>query len=157
MTATPVNEDGNVLSNRKAANTMTVFIQAVDPGRIPTFAEGLQASWELLVDVAQVVVLLAGAVIPFFWVPILIWLAWRYTKRRSDRDRVTPEQPIDAPEADLPATAEPDQTAGGELTRGGDSQGPVQQSLVAKSAPQRPFEPTDRIEVLRGARVLVTV
>ncbi len=28
-------------------------------------------------------VLLAGAMIPFFWVPILIWLAWRFTKRRS--------------------------------------------------------------------------
>jgi hypothetical protein len=113
VTATPVNEDGDVLSNRKAANTVTVFIQAVDPGGIPTFAEGLQASWELLVDVAQVLVLLAGAIIPFFWVPILMWLAWRYAKRRSAEDRVAPERSIDAPEADLPAIVDPNSTAGG--------------------------------------------
>ncbi len=50
VTATPVNESGDVLSTRKATNTVTVFIQAVDPGGIPTFAEGLQGSWELLVD-----------------------------------------------------------------------------------------------------------
>ena len=84
VTATPVNEDGEVLSTRKAANTVTMFIQAVDPGGIPTFAEGLQASWGLLVDVVQVVILMAGAVIPFLWVPILLWLGWRFLKRRTD-------------------------------------------------------------------------
>lgn len=84
VTATPVNESGDVLSTRKATNTVTVFIQAVDPGGIPTFAEGLQGSWELLVDGARILVLFAGAMIPFFWVPILIWLAWRFTKRRSE-------------------------------------------------------------------------
>ncbi len=75
VTATPVNEDGDVLSTRKAANTVTVLIQAVDPGGIPTFTEGLQASWELLVDVGQMLVLLAGGISPFLWVPILLWLA----------------------------------------------------------------------------------
>ena len=84
VTATPVNENGDVLSTRKATNTVTVFIQAVDPGGIPTFAEGLEGSWGLLVDLAQILVLFAGAVIPFLWVPILIWLAWRFTKRRSE-------------------------------------------------------------------------
>ena len=84
VTATPVNEDGEVLSTRKAANTVTMFIQAVDPGGIPTFAEGLQASWGLLVDVVQVVILMAGALIPFLWVPILLWLGWRFMKRRTD-------------------------------------------------------------------------
>jgi len=99
VTATPVNEDGDVLSNRKAANTVTVFIQAVDPGGIPTFTEGLQASWRLLVDLAQALVLFAGAIIPFFWVPILIWLAWRYTKRRNDADGLAPRTSTDSPEA----------------------------------------------------------
>ena len=84
VTATPVNENGDVLSTRKATNTVTVFIQAVDPGGIPTFAEGLEGSWGLLVDLARILVLFAGAVIPFLWVPILIWLAWRFTKRRSE-------------------------------------------------------------------------
>ena len=86
VTATPVNEDGDVLSTRKAANTVAMFIQAVDPGGIPTFAEGLQASWGLLVDVVQVLILIAGALIPFFWVPILLWLGWRFMKRRTEDD-----------------------------------------------------------------------
>ena len=86
VTATPVNEDGDVLSTRKAANTVAMFIQAVDPGGIPTFAEGLAASWGLLVDVVQVLILMAGALIPFFWVPILLWLGWRFMKRRTDTD-----------------------------------------------------------------------
>jgi hypothetical protein len=63
-----------------------MFIQAVDPGGIPTFAEGLAASWGLLVDVVQVLILMAGALIPFFWVPILFWLGWRFMKRRTDTD-----------------------------------------------------------------------
>lgn len=112
VTATPVNEDGDILSNRKAANTVTVFVQAVDPGGIPTFAEGLQASWELLIDGAQVLVLLAGAIIPFFWVPILIWLAWRYSKRRSAKGRVTPSQSANSPEAAQTASDESDQNGG---------------------------------------------
>ena len=71
VTATPVNEDGDVLSTRKVANTVTVFIQAVDPGGIPTFSEGLEASWDVLVNLGQVLILFAGALLPFFWVPIV--------------------------------------------------------------------------------------
>ena len=99
VTATPVNEDGDVLSTRKAANTVTMFIQAVDPGGIPTFAEGLQASWGLLVDLAQVLILFAGALIPFFWVPILIWLGWRFIKRRTNADAAGSGQTPGSPEA----------------------------------------------------------
>lgn len=89
VTATPVNEDGDVLSNRTAANTVTMFIQAVNPGGIPTFSEGLKASWEVLVNLVRVLILVAGAVLPFFWVPILVWLAWRFSKRRTDLPEVT--------------------------------------------------------------------
>jgi hypothetical protein len=99
VTATPVNEDGDVLSTRKAANTVTMFIQAVDPGGIPTFAEGLQASWGLLVDLAQVLILFAGALIPFFWVPILLWLGWRFIKRRTKADAAGSGQTPGSPEA----------------------------------------------------------
>jgi hypothetical protein len=82
VTATAVNEDGDVLSTRKVANTVTVFIQAVDPGGIPTFSEGLEASWEVLVNLGQVLILFAGAILPFFWVPIVGWLIWRLARRR---------------------------------------------------------------------------
>ncbi len=107
VTATPVDEDGNALSARKAANTVTMFIQAVDPGGIPTFSEGLEASWELLVDLGQVLILFAGAILPFFWVPIVGWLIWRFARRRSEERTPTGEP------APVPAkTAEPEPGAG---------------------------------------------
>jgi hypothetical protein len=84
VTAIPVNEDGEVLSTRKAANTVTVFIQAVDPGGIPSFSEGLKASWEVLVNLGRVLILFAGAVLPFFWVPIVVWVIWRFARRRPE-------------------------------------------------------------------------
>jgi hypothetical protein len=103
VTATPVNEDGDVLSTRKAANTVTMLIQAVDPGGIPTFAEGLQASWGFLVDLVEVLILAAGALIPFFWAPILIWLGWRFIKRRADEGVAKAQQATGAAEAVGPA------------------------------------------------------
>ncbi len=106
VTATPVNENGDVLSTRKATNTVTVFIQAVDPGGIPTFAEGLEGSWGLLVDLAQILVLFAGAVIPFLWVPILIWLAWRLTKRRSEAAGSGSAHPAGSPDPEKADAAE---------------------------------------------------
>ncbi len=98
VTATAVNEDGDVLSTRKAANTVSVFIQAIDPGGIPSFSEGLEASWDVLVDGFRLLVLLAGALIPFFWVPILIWIAWRFSKRRTDGEATGSGQTPGTPE-----------------------------------------------------------
>ena len=103
VTATPVNEDGDVLSSRTAVNTVTTFIQAVDPGGIPSFSEGLKASWEVLANLVRAVILFAGAIIPFFWVPVLAWLAWRLIKRR--------EEPVkEFSSAAVPADAEPTDT-----------------------------------------------
>ena len=82
LAATPVDEEGNVLSNRKASNTVTVFVQAVDPGGIPTFSEGVEASWNVLANLGRVVVLAAGAIVPFVWIPILAWFGWMFLKRR---------------------------------------------------------------------------
>jgi hypothetical protein len=58
-----------------------MFVQAVDPGGIPSFTEGLEASWELLIRLGQIFVLVLGALLPFFWVPLLIWFVWRLRRR----------------------------------------------------------------------------
>jgi hypothetical protein len=77
VTAQAIDEEGNEIGSRPVSRTETFFVNTVDPGGIPTFAEGLQASWELLVRFGQTVVLVLGALIPFFWVPLLAWLVWR--------------------------------------------------------------------------------
>lgn len=81
VTAIPVDEEGEELSGRPTASTVTMFVSAVDPGGVPTFTEGLEASWDLLVRLGQVVILLLGALIPFFWVPLVLWLVWRLRSR----------------------------------------------------------------------------
>ncbi len=83
VTAQPVNEDGESVPGRPAASTVTIFIEAVDPGGIPGFGEGLETSWELLVRLGQVLVLVAGALIPFLWVPLVLWLLLRMRRTRS--------------------------------------------------------------------------
>ncbi len=83
VTATPIDEGGNPLPRRSVSTTAAIFIEAVDPGGIPTFGEGLQASWELLVSLAQLLVLAAGVLVPFVWVPLVLWLLWRLLSGRS--------------------------------------------------------------------------
>jgi len=107
VTATPVNEEGEILSNRMAANTVTMFIQAVNPGGIASFSEGLKASWDVLVNFVRMLVLFAGAIIPFFWVPIVLWLAWRFMRRRMDAPEPATREATDSPAA---VEAEPAQS-----------------------------------------------
>jgi hypothetical protein len=86
VTAQPVDEEGTEIAGRPTSRTETVFVNAVDPGGIPTFTEGLQASWDLLVRVGQSLVLVVGALLPFFWVPLIGWLVWRMRRpARAER------------------------------------------------------------------------
>ena len=95
VTAQPVNEEGEPVPGRPAANTVTIFIDAVDPGGIPSFTDGLQASWDLLVRLGQVLILFAGTLIPFFWVLLVLWFLWRMRRNRSIQ---TPSDPATATE-----------------------------------------------------------
>lgn len=91
VTAVPVNEDGTPISGPSASRTATYFVDAVDPGGIATFSEGLEASWNWLVSFGQVLLLLAGALLPFVWVPLLVWFVWRLMKGVRQPEVVTEE------------------------------------------------------------------
>jgi Domain of unknown function (DUF4349) len=82
VTAQPVDEDGEPLPGRPAASTTSILLEAVDPGGIPSFSDGLRASLDLLVGLAQMLVLSLGALIPFLWVPLVLWLLWRVRRTR---------------------------------------------------------------------------
>jgi hypothetical protein len=81
VTAQAVDEEGIELGGRPVSRTVTTFVDTVDPGGIPTFTQGLQASWQLLVNLGQVLILALGALIPFFWVPALVWFLWTRIRR----------------------------------------------------------------------------
>jgi hypothetical protein len=80
VTAQPVDEDGETIPGRPASQTTSAFVNAVDPGGIASFSDGLEASWELLVRIGQVLVLALGALLPFIWIPILAWFIWRWRR-----------------------------------------------------------------------------
>lgn len=83
ITAVPVDESGDQIPGRPASATVTMFISAADPGGVPSFSDGLEASWDLLVNLGELLVLAAGALLPFAWIPLVGWIAWRGWRRRS--------------------------------------------------------------------------
>lgn len=87
VTARAVDEEGTELGSRPVSQTVTIFVDTVDPGGIPTFTEGLEASWELLVRLGQTLVLVLGAMIPFFWVPLLGWFLWTRSRRPKTAEK----------------------------------------------------------------------
>jgi len=80
ITAQPVDEEGETIPGRPASQTSTAFVNAVDPGGIASFSDGLEASWEVLVRIGQLLVLALGALLPFIWIPILAWFIWRWRR-----------------------------------------------------------------------------
>lgn len=82
VTAQPVDEDGEPVPGRPASTVSGIYIDAYDPGGIPTFGEGLEASWEFLVRLGQVLVLIVGTLVPFLWVPVVAIVSWRYVRNR---------------------------------------------------------------------------
>lgn len=84
VVATPVDEEGTPLPGREAASTGSFFVDAVDPGGIPGFGEALGESWELLVTLGQILLLVAGSLVPFVWIPILVWALLRVRKKRKE-------------------------------------------------------------------------
>jgi len=101
--ATPINQDGEPIEGRTVAATTQTSIQAVDPGGLPGFSDGLEAAWDMLLWLGGVIVLLAGLLLPFIWVPIVLWLIWRWRRKRMD------DEPAEsgATAATAAATAEP--------------------------------------------------
>ena len=82
--ATPINQDGEPIEGRTVAATTQTSIQAVDPGGLPGFSDGLEAAWDMLLWLGGVIVLFAGLLLPFIWVPIVLWLIWRWRRKRMD-------------------------------------------------------------------------
>ena len=89
----PLDEAGQPLEGRGVADTAIATIVAVDPGGLPGFGDGLEASWELLSLLGGLIVLGLGAAVPFLWIIPVIWLVARWLdRRRSPRVPETTEE-----------------------------------------------------------------
>ncbi len=106
-TATPVNQEGQALEGRDVSSTTAALVQAVDPGGLPGFNDGLGASWDALLTIRDFIVLLVGLLIPFLWIPVAIWLLLRWRKsqrtppavpepaKSAARTDAEPSQPVE--------------------------------------------------------------
>lgn len=97
VTATPLTEDGQPFAGRTLTETVTLSIATADPGGLPGFGDGLEASWDVLRNIAGIIVVAAGWVIPFLWVLVLAGLAVWWLRRRDATTAPTP--PPDSTEA----------------------------------------------------------
>ncbi|MDJ0925777.1 MAG: DUF4349 domain-containing protein [Acidimicrobiia bacterium] len=117
VSAEPVNEEGNRVEGREVASTVSMGIDAVDPGGLPGFTDGLEASWDAVLTIGGLIVLFAGALLPFIWVIPLLWLLWRWRKRhvaaQAARVQAAPKEPPPAgvEPADEPADKPADKPA----------------------------------------------
>jgi hypothetical protein len=50
---------------------------------LPGFLDGLHNGWDAFVNVLTVVGAVTGALLPFAWVPVIVYLLWRLTRRRD--------------------------------------------------------------------------
>ncbi|NNL96786.1 MAG: DUF4349 domain-containing protein [Acidimicrobiia bacterium] len=94
VSASPVNQEGETLVGRTVADTATIFINAVDPGGIPGFGEGLSGSISFLANLGRILILGVGVVLPFIWLlPLLIWIfIRRRTKAAAEETTEKPEE-----------------------------------------------------------------
>lgn len=99
VSAIAIDEEGQPLEGRGVADTATATLQAVDPGGLPTFRDGLDASWAALVTLGELIVLAIGAIIPFVWIVPIVWLVRR--RRTTEPTVVTSSDEAPEPEPEL--------------------------------------------------------
>jgi hypothetical protein len=103
VNAEPVDQEGNRVEGREVASTTSLTIEALDPGGLPGFEDGLMASWNALLWVGGVLVLFAGAILPLL-IPLalLVWLlVWFSRRERPVREpKAPPAPPWDASQAE---------------------------------------------------------
>jgi hypothetical protein len=92
VSATPVDSAGEPIPGKTAAASASYFFDAVDPGGVPSFAEGLTASLDFLARMGRVALLFLAVLLPFVWMAPVAWLAWHLRRRRQAA------RPLDADE-----------------------------------------------------------
>lgn len=83
VSAVPVDDAGEPLRVRVDASTaQLVELEVLEDDSLPGFTDALSASWGALARLGGLLVLAAGAVLPFVWVVPAVVLALRWHRRR---------------------------------------------------------------------------
>ncbi|MEM7284928.1 MAG: DUF4349 domain-containing protein [Actinomycetota bacterium] len=77
-------------------------VEFIEDDSLPGFTDVLGDSWDFFTTVIAVIVLIAAAMIPFLWVPVVVWLVHRWWSRRGAAPVVPPVPPTAATGDDEP-------------------------------------------------------
>ncbi len=90
LSASAFDENGD----RVRVNVAFVAVESVDAtfvadDSLPGFTDGVSASWDFLKRLGEVLVLVAGGLLPFIWVFPITWLGLRWWRRRTTKTNPT--------------------------------------------------------------------
>lgn len=83
---TALDEDGERIRIQVEIEIDEVFLRIARDTSLPGFMDGLTAAWTAVQQFLGVIVLGAGAAIPFLWIPLLAAAVWWWRRRRESDD-----------------------------------------------------------------------
>lgn len=108
VNASPVTVEGEAINARAVQSNQDYVLTVFEEDGLPSFGDALSGGWSALTTMGQVGLLIVGALIPFFWVPIVVWLLWRWRQsRRATRPPVARQPTAPTTETPVSGTASP--------------------------------------------------
>ena len=86
VNVTALDPDGEPLRIQVEVEIEDAFLRIARDNSLPGFTDGLTAAWDAMQQVFGVVVLGAGAAIPFLWVPLAAAGVWLWQRRRKSEE-----------------------------------------------------------------------
>jgi hypothetical protein len=92
VTATALDPDGEPMRIRVETTVEQVDLRVVEDDSLPGFGDAMAAAWRGLQRVWGVIVVAAGGLVPFLWVPALLAGLWWLARRRTRGGPTTPPE-----------------------------------------------------------------
>lgn len=84
VSAVAVDEDGEPLFLDIAEDIEPVSLRVIEDTSLPGFTDSLATAWDGMQWLFGVAVIVAGAAVPFLWVPLVLAGVWWWKKRREE-------------------------------------------------------------------------
>lgn len=91
VSAVAVDAEGEPLRTEIEVETRAAALDVIEDDSFPGFGDALDAAWRVLQRLVGLVVVVAGFVVPFLWVPVVAAAAWYLVRRR--RRGASPDGP----------------------------------------------------------------
>jgi hypothetical protein len=83
FSAIAVDEDDEPLYYEVRADLDAAELTVIEDTSLPGFSDSLATAWDGMKWLFGVIVMLAGAAVPFLWVPVLLGGVWWWRRRRA--------------------------------------------------------------------------